>query len=158
MGVSDSGVLHHTCFVVHDVEKTAKALNSTLSIGPWNIWTIEPTESTVRGQASPFSFRVALAEVGSSSYELLAPLAGESVYTEHLEEHGEGFHHTCLAYPSLEAMREAKAELLRQGRELVQGGSVGDAAEFVYFMIPEIGSVVELLYLGELPPPEKTIG
>jgi hypothetical protein len=55
-------------------------------------------------------------------------------------------------------MREAKSELLSQGRELIQGGSVGDAAEFAYFMIPEIGSIVELLYLGELPPPEKTIG
>jgi hypothetical protein len=158
MGVADSGILHHTCFVVHDIEKTARALNQSLAIGPWNIWTIEPTESTVRGRASPFTFRVALAEVGSGIYELLAPLAGESVYTEHLEKHGEGVHHTCLAYPSLEAMREAKSELLSQGRELVQGGSVGDAAEFVYFMIPEIGSIVELLYLGELPPPEKTIG
>jgi catechol 2,3-dioxygenase-like lactoylglutathione lyase family enzyme len=158
MGVADSGTLHHTCFLVRDVEKTAHALAESLSIGPWNVWTIEPTESTVRGEAKPFSFRVALAEVGSGNYELLAPHVGESVYTEHLEKHGEGFHHTCLAYPSLEAMREAKSELLGQGRELVQSGSVGDAAEFAYFMIPEIGSIVELLYLGELPPPEKTIG
>ena len=52
----------------------------------------------------------------------------------------------------------AKSELLDQGREFIQGGSVGDAAEFAYFMIPEVGSIVELLYLGELPPPEKTIG
>ncbi len=158
MGVADSGTLHHTCFVVRDVERTAQALSESLSIGPWNIWTIEPTESTVRGEAKRFSFRVALAEVGGGNYELLAPRAGESVYTEHLEQHGEGFHHTCLAFPSLEAMREAKSELLGQGRELVQGGSVGDAVEFAYFMIPEIGAVVELLYLGELPPPERTIG
>jgi len=158
MGVADSGIFHHTCFVVHDVEKTARALNESLSIGPWNIWTIEPTESTVRGQATSFSFRVALAEVGGASYELLEPVAGESVYIEHLEKYGESFHHSCLAYPSLEAMREAKSELVGQGRELVQGGSVGDAAEFAYFLIPEIGSIVELLYLGELPPPEKTIG
>jgi hypothetical protein len=55
-------------------------------------------------------------------------------------------------------MRGAKAELVKQDRELVQSGSLGDAAEFAYFMIPEIGSILELLYLGELPPPEKTIG
>ena len=106
-------------------------------------------ESTIRGEAAAFSFRVAL---------LLAPLAGESVYTEHLAQHSEGFHHTCLAYATLEAMQQAKSELLAQGRELVQGGSVGDAVEFAYFMIPEVGSVVELLYLGEMPPPEATIG
>lgn len=47
MGVADAGALHHTCFVVHDVEKTAQALTESLSIGPWNVWTIEPTESMV---------------------------------------------------------------------------------------------------------------
>jgi len=158
MGVANSAALHHAGFIVHDVEKTARALAELLSIGPWNIWTIEPTESSVRGEATSFSFRVALAEVGGSSYELVSPLAGESVYTEHLEKHGEGFHHTCLLYPSIEAMHEAKSELLGQGRELVQSGSVGAAAEFAYFIVPEIGSVLELLYLGELPPPEMTIG
>ena len=157
MGVADSGSLHHTCFIVHDVEKTARALTESLSIRPWNIWTIEPTESTVRGERKRFSFRVALAEVGGGSYELLAPLEGESVYTEQLEQHGEGFHHTCLAFPSIGAMREAGALLEEQGRELVQSGNVGDAAEFAYFGIPEIGSILELLYLGELPPPESVI-
>jgi len=158
MGVADSGALHHTCFVVRDVEKTAQALAASLSIGPWNVWTIEPTQATVRGETRHFSFRVALAQVGAGTYELLAPHTGDSVYTEHLEQHGEGFHHTCLAYPSLEAMHAAKAELVGQGRELVQSGSVGEAAEFCYFRIPEIDSILELLYLGELPPPERTIG
>lgn len=50
MGVASAGVLHHTCFVVHDVEKTAKALAESLSIGPWSIWTIEPTEATIHGK------------------------------------------------------------------------------------------------------------
>ena len=158
MNPVSSGVLHHTCFVVRDVEKTARALAESTGIGPWHVWTIEPTASTVRGEAAPLSFRVALAEVGGSTYELLAPGDGKSVYTDHLDKHGEGFHHTCLAYPSLAAMQAAKSELLDQGRELVQSGSVGDAAEFAYFMFPEIGSVIELLYLGELPPPEATIG
>ena len=158
MGVANSGVLHHTCFVVHDVEKTAKALAESLSIGPWKIWTIEPTESTVHGEMESFSFRVALAEVGGGNYELLSPLSGKSVYSEHLANHGEGFHHTCLSYPSLEAMQAARSELVSQGREMVQGGSVGDAVEFCYFFMPEIDSILELLYLGELPPPELTIG
>ena len=144
-------------FVVKDVEVTATALSESMGIGPGAVFTIEPTEATIRGEAAAFSFRVALAEVGGSSYELLAPYEGESVYTEHLAQHGEGFHHTCLAYPTLETMKDAKSELLAQGRELVQGGSVGDAAEFAYFMIPEVGSVVELLYLGEMPPPEAVI-
>jgi len=158
VGVAASGTLHHTCFVVNDVEKTAAALAESLGIGPWSVWTIEPAASTVRGRDVPFTFRVAIAPVGDSNYELLAPHTGESIYVEHLKAHGEGFHHTCIAYPSLEALREAKAELTRQGRELVQSGDLGEQGEFCYFDIAETGALLELLYLKELPPPEKTIG
>jgi hypothetical protein len=151
--------LHHTCFLVRDLEGAAQRIADALGIGPWNIWTIEPAECEVRGQNSPFSFRVALATVGGGTYELITPRTGRSVFDEHLEQHGEGFHHTCLVYPSLEAVREAKAELRRQGREIVQEGSSGDVFDFAYFRFPEIGSLVEVLYIdtAKLPAPEAVV-
>jgi methylmalonyl-CoA/ethylmalonyl-CoA epimerase len=151
--------LHHTCFVVRDLEVAAQQISNALGIGPWNIWTIEPAECKVRGQKSPFSFRVGLATVGGGTYELITPHSGRSVYDEHLEQHGEGFHHTCLVYPSLEAVREAKADLRRQGREPLQEASAGGLFEFAFFPFPEIGSLVELLYLdvANLPAPEVVI-
>lgn len=151
--------LHHTCFLVRDLEGSVQQLADGLGIGPWNIWTITPAECSVHGQASPFSFRVALATVGGGTFELVTPHSGRSVFEEHLEKHGEGFHHTCLVYSSLEAVREAKAELLRQGRELVQEASLGDVFDFAYFRFPEIGSLVEVLYLdpAKLPAPEAVI-
>jgi hypothetical protein len=113
----------------------------------------------VHGQVSPFSFRVALATVGGGTYELVTPHTGRSVLEEQLEQHGEGFHHPCLLYPSLEAVREVKAELQRQERELVMEASGGDAFDFGYFRFPEIGSLVEVLYLdpSKLPAPEAVI-
>jgi len=100
-----------------------------------------------------------LATVGGGTYELITPHSGRSVYDEHLAQRGEGFHHTCLVYPSLAAVRAAKAELRRQGREPVQEASGGDVFEFGYFLFPEIGSLVELLYLDaeKLPAPEAVI-
>ena len=157
MTITESATLHHTCYVVHDVEKTAAALAES-GIGPWNVWTIEPGATTVRGRDVPFSFSVAFASVGSSNFELLAPGTGESIYVDHLETNGEGFHHTCIAYSSREAMQETKAELISQGREVVQSADLGELGEFCYFHIAEIGSLLEILYLTELPPPEKTIG
>jgi catechol 2,3-dioxygenase-like lactoylglutathione lyase family enzyme len=154
--ITESGTLHHTCFVVHDVEKTAAALTES-GIGPWGVWTIEPAAATVLGREVPFSFRIAFASVGGSNFELLAPHEGESIYVRHLEANGEGFHHTCIAYPSREAMREATAELVRQGREIVQSAEMGELGELCYFEIPEMGALLELLYVTELPPPEKTI-
>jgi glyoxalase/bleomycin resistance protein/dioxygenase superfamily protein len=151
--------LHHTCFLVRDLEGTAQQLSDALGIGPWNIWTITPAECRVYGQVSPFSFRTALATVGGGTFELVTPHSGRSVYEEHLAKHGEGFHHTCLVYPTLEAVREAKTELRRQGRELIQEGSAGNVFDFGYFLFPEIGSAVEVLYLdvAKLPPPEAVI-
>lgn len=151
--------LHHTCFLVRDLEGTAQKLSDALGIGPWNIWTITPSECRVRGEVSPFSFRAALATVGGGTFELVSPQSGRSVYDEHLDQFGEGFHHTCLVYPSLEAVREAKAELRRQGRELIQEASGGEVFEFGYFRFPEIGSLVEVLFLdpAKLPPPEAVI-
>ena len=158
MQITDAGTtLHHTCFLVRDVEKTATALAES-GIGPWGVWTIEPETTTVRGHEVPFSFRIAFASVGGSNFELLAPHEGESIYVGHLEANGEGFHHTCIAYPTREAMREAKAELVRQGREVVQSADMGALGEFCYFDMPELGALLELLYVTELPPPEKTIG
>ena len=118
MGVADSTTIHHTCFVVNDIEKAAKEMASSLAIKPWHIWTIEPTDCKVHGKDVLFTFRVAIAQVGDSNFELLEPVSGESVYVEHLKSKGEGFHHACLAYPSLESMRAAKDELLAQNREM----------------------------------------
>jgi hypothetical protein len=158
MGVADSATLHHTCFVVHDLEKTAKALADSLGVS-WNVWTIEPESSTLRGRDVSLSFKVALAQVGGAAYELIEPRTGESALSEHLASRGEGFHHTCFAYGTREAIQQAKDELSRQGREMIQSGNLGELGEFCYFDMPETGAILELLFLsGELPPPEKTIG
>jgi methylmalonyl-CoA/ethylmalonyl-CoA epimerase len=159
MAIPAAAAFHHTCFLVRDLERAAQRLADDLGIGPWNIWTIAPDTCRVHGQASPFSFRVALATVGGGTFELITPLSGRSVYDEHLAQHGEGFHHTCLVYPSLAAVREAKAELRRQGRTLIQEGGTGDLVDFAYFLFPEIGSAVEVLYLdlAKMPPPERVI-
>jgi hypothetical protein len=151
--------LHHTCFLVRDLEGTAQRLADALGVGPWNVWTITPAECRVRGRESPFSFRVALATVGGGTFELVTPHSGRSVFDEQLERHGAGFHHTCLMYPSLQAVRDAKAELRRQGREILQEASAGDVFDFAYVSFPEIGSAVEVLFLdpAKLPPPEAVI-
>jgi hypothetical protein len=43
---------------------------------------------------------------------------------------------------------------------MVQEGSGGNVFDFAYFRFPEIGSLVEVLYLdpSKLPPPEAVIG
>ena len=158
MAVTDSGTLHHVCFVVRDLDKTAANMVASLGIGPWGVWTIRPQASTLHGRSvADMSFRVAIAQVGDSNYELIEPISQESVYVEHLNSQGEGFHHTCISYQSHDALRSAKAELLAQGHEMIQSGDLGEMGEFCYFDVPETG-FLELLFLTELPDPDKRIG
>lgn len=159
MTVPSPVAIHHTCFVVRDLEKTARTMSKSLGVGPWNFWTIEPEVLRVRGKDARSSFRLALATVGGGTYELISPHKGSGLYDEHLDQHGEGFHHTCLAYPTMEAVRAAKAALIAEGRELIQEGGTAGLFEFAYFAFPEIGSAVEVLYLdaAKLPAPELVI-
>ena len=157
MQVIESGTLHHVGIAVHDVTASAARLAES-GIGPWHVWTVEPESTMVHGKDVPFSFQVGFAAVGESSFELIAPVTGESIYVDFLKTHGEGMHHTCIAYATREAMNAAKTELARQGRTMVQSADMGELGEFCYFEMPELGSLVELLFLHPLPPPEATIG
>src|SRR5688572_33304374 len=112
--------LHHTAFVVRDLEGTAQSLANSLGIGPWHLWTITPAESRMHGRVSPFSFRIALATIGAGEFELVAPHSGRSVLDEQVEKHGAGVHHTCLVYPCLAAVLDADAELQVRSGELVK--------------------------------------
>lgn len=156
MPVSQSATLHHTCILVHDLEKSAEKLAKTLSIS-WNLWTITPDHCFVKGEASPFSFRVGFAQVGGANLELIAPHTGHSVYEDHLKLKGEGYHHICFAYADLESMQAAKAELQKQGYKMIQHGYTEGIFEFCYFELTAPDMLLELLYLKELPPPEMTI-
>lgn len=160
MTMPDAAAFHHTAFLVRDLEGTAQRLSESLGIGPWAVWTIVPSHCMVHGHESPFAFRVAMTTVGGGTFELISPHSGRSVFDEHLAQHGEGFHHCCLVYSSMAAVREAKAALLAQGRELMQEASAGDVFDFAYFFFPEIGSAIEVLYLdvAKLPAPERVIG
>jgi len=157
MPVSNSATLHHTSILVNDLEKSAEILAKSLSVS-WNIWTITPDHCFVNGESSPFSFRVGFAQVGGANLELISPHTGHSVYDEHLKLKGEGYHHSCFAYSDLESMQSAKTELQNQGHKMIQHGYTDGIFEFCYFEITEPSMLLELLYLKELPPPEKIIG
>ena len=157
MAVSSSATLHHTSIVVNDLEKSAEKLAKTLSV-TWNLWTIAPEHCFLNDEPSSFSFRAGFAQVGGATLELISPHTGRNVYDEHLKLKGEGFHHICFAYSDLESMQSAKDELKKQGYKMVQHGYTEGIFEFCYFELTQPDMLLELLYIKELPPPEKTIG
>lgn len=157
MSVTKSATLHHTCILVNDLEKTAEKMAKALGIS-WALFTIAPEKCFVNEEPSPFSFKIGFTQIGDSNLELIAPDTGHSVYNEHLKTKGEGYHHTCLVYSELESMQAASASLENEGYKKIQHGYTTGLFEFCYFELGEPNIIIELLYLKEMPPPEKVIG
>jgi hypothetical protein len=148
MGAAAGGHLHHTAWVVSDVDAAARTLTDAVGLGPWDIRTVEPVETRWRGEVVPFAFRVGVAPLGGSRYELVGPASEGGPLHAHLAEHGEGFHHSCIGYDSRAAMQAARDELAAAGHELVVHADLGDAGEFAYVAVPGAIGLLELLYLA----------
>jgi hypothetical protein len=134
--------------VVFDLDAAVRSWWETLGIGPWTAYRLEPPllkDTRYRGQEVPFALRHALAWQGEVQFELVQPLAGPSIFADHLASHGEGLHHIGK-YVADHA--EAVAQALAAGFSPLQSargfGAEGDGA-FAYFQPPGVATVVELI-------------
>ena len=88
------------CAVVRDLKKSMERYWDLFGIGPWEVFTFQPpnlTQPTIRGNAEPYTMKLALAQTGNVAFELIQPLTGPSIYQEFLDRRGEGFHHVAVA-------------------------------------------------------------
>jgi len=118
---------------------------AAMGIGPWWVGAYAPpalTDMKIRGEDAVYSMRLGLAWIGSMQWELIEPLDGQSIYKEHLEKHGEGFHHVQLSYGgSYDAF--AGAMIGRKSPPLMEGRFAG--SKFAYFDTTEtLGLIVEV--------------
>jgi methylmalonyl-CoA/ethylmalonyl-CoA epimerase len=148
--------------VVKDSEATARRYWEEFGIGPWRFYTIDPSNTsgmTFRGKPVKHSFRAALARIGEVTLELIEPLAGSSVYAEHLATHGEGLHHLALA---VEDYDQAREYLRGRGYAELQHGRPFDVNEYSYLDTnPALKFITELssdeAADKPFPPPERTL-
>ena len=95
----DLGPIVQVGVIVRDAEAAAAAWTSRFKIAPAHIvdWPIpgKNLEETARyrGQRGNFRMRLAFIELGPVQIEFIEPLEGGNIYSEFLEEHGEGLHH-----------------------------------------------------------------
>lgn len=115
--------ISQVAFVVEDLEDGMDRFGAVLGVSPWQIYRFEPprlTDTTYRGEPHDYSMALALADVGGVMLELIEPLEGQSIYTDHLDEHGEGLHHVaCFAFDDPEgvvaAFEDAGMPVLQSG-------------------------------------------
>lgn len=88
-----------------------------------------PDTCTYRGTPADFVADISLSYAGEMQLELIAPVSGESIYTEFLREAGPGLHHICVEADNFaDALEEAQAT----GATVVQRGVMPGGMEFAY--------------------------
>ena len=122
--------------VVRDIEASVKAYWELLRVGPWTSFTLTPDilkDMQYMGAPGSFSFRHALAVKDGVHMELIQPLEGRSIFSDHLEQHGEGLHHVAIYVPDQpKAVAELKAAGFRPVLSARGFGAKGDGA-FAFF-------------------------
>ncbi|MFG1934789.1 VOC family protein [Mycobacterium sp. NPDC048908] len=116
-------------WVTRDLDATEKALTTLLGAKKWIRMSgvhFAPDACTYRGRPADFIADISLSYAGDTQLELIAPVQGESIYTDFLDSAGPGLHHICVEADDVE---QALAE---RGAEVVQRGVMPGGIEFAY--------------------------
>lgn len=130
--------------VVRDMDR-AKAFYERLGIGPFVEGPSAHTlERRIYGEIAPDAkVRGAIAQTGTFEFELMEPVAGRTIQSDFLEQHGEGVVHLCAHTDDLD--RDIK-ELTELGYEVISEGRIEDGGHFAYFDTREVGGLVLELF------------
>lgn len=168
--------------VVRDLWASVRTYHELLGWEPWYIYEYKPpffTGGELHGEPAEFSFLGAEVQVGGVWFEFLQPLEGHSLYTEFLEEKGEGLHHILVGWDpeeqapgagagaegipeSLKTARDIRRRFEEQGFAVSMAGKIGESTEFYYLdtepvmkIIVELagGSPADLTPIAVYPPP-----
>lgn len=154
------GQVIEICTVTRDYKRTMAEMVA-LGIGPWRVYTFNSdtvTEQTYMGEPADYSIKVCFAEAPNVIWEIMQPLSGPSIFSDFLEEHGEGIHH--VAFDCKDAQWETRIqEFESRGFHLVQSGKWMDQNAFAFFTTEnKTGSVFETYFFPpgfEYPQPEE---
>ena len=84
----------HIGVVVKDVEKVVQYYSSVFGIGPFDIYDFKPRKAWLRGkEVRPFQLKIATADLGQATLELIQVIHGEPPHRDFLNVHGEGLQH-----------------------------------------------------------------
>jgi catechol 2,3-dioxygenase-like lactoylglutathione lyase family enzyme len=132
-------------WVTRDLDATEKALTTLLGAKKWVRMPgvhFGPDTCTYRGRPADFVADISLSYAGDTQLELIAPVNGDSIYTEFLDRTGAGLHHICVEVDDVEAA------LAERGAEVVQRGVMPGGMEFAYVTAAQAGvPYLEIAYI-----------
>lgn len=147
-GQPDDGVMQ-MAYTVSDIDAAIGHWVETLGVGPWFMLDafcgINPM---YRGSPGTSTVKLAMSFAGHMNVELIQPNDDEpSVYKEHIDVHGHGFHHFGVATGDYEA---DKARYMGEGYELAFETEVPTGDKVGYLdTCATLGGYLELIETSE---------
>jgi catechol 2,3-dioxygenase-like lactoylglutathione lyase family enzyme len=127
------GPIFQVCWVVEDIAHSERWFTDVLGVARWTRFddvAFGPETCTYRGRPADYSIHVSIGYAGDQQLELIEPVTGVNLYTEHLERNGPGLHHVAWVPEDFEATIAAAA---LQGIGVSQRGEfAGVGLEFAY--------------------------
>jgi hypothetical protein len=140
-------------WVTRDLDATEKALTTLLGAKKWVRMPdvhFGPDACTFRGRPADFVATISLSYAGDTQLELIAPVSGDSIYTEFLDRSGPGLHHICVEAPSAEAFDDQLSSAERDGTPVVQQGVMPGGMRFAYVSAADAGvPYIEIAYIPD---------
>lgn len=139
------GPIDQVAYVVENLERALARYEAMF--GPFQVATFEMKDCAIRGRQADCTLRLALNNSGPVEIELIEVIAGETIHSEHLKQHGEGLHHVRFRVADLEPKVTA---LEAAGYRTVMSKRFDPTLAFAYLESPpEIGgSVIELIQMA----------
>jgi catechol 2,3-dioxygenase-like lactoylglutathione lyase family enzyme len=129
-------------WVTRHLDATEQALTTLLGAKKWvRIPDVHfaPDTCTLRGEPADFVASISLSYAGDTQLELIAPVSGDSIYTEFLDTAGPGLHHICVEAPDEHAFDKALSDAECNGTPVVQQGVMPGGMRFAYVSAPDAG-------------------
>lgn len=127
----DLGPMIQVGIVVRNAEAAVQAWTERFHFGPARFVDWPPAgrdlEETriYRGQPGNFRMRLAFIETPSIQIEFIEPLEGDNIYSEWLEQYGEGLHHILFEVDDPEAVAAGlNVPILQSGGSTLHPGAV----------------------------------
>lgn len=126
----DIGPLVQVGIVVRDAEATVEAWRARfkLDVPQYIDWPTTPAmaqTATYHGKPANFRMRLAFLQAGPVQIEFIQPLEGANIYSDFLEEHGEGIHHILFEVDDPVAVaQQIDAPILQSGGSSLRPGAL----------------------------------
>jgi catechol 2,3-dioxygenase-like lactoylglutathione lyase family enzyme len=135
---------HHVGIIVSDLDAAMNAYIGDLGYSFYQ-FEVNDGNATLPGSSPSFSLWFGLGQLGVNVIELIQPVSGTTVYSQHLADKGPGVHHLAFSTTDLAAARKGFAA---QGYKCLQDGTIRGLVDFSYYDVPALGCVVEPLQLS----------